>query len=119
MRKRILITPSGYALIVDVARSTKELARGLMGRTMLHPYQGMLFVNPSSTVHRYWMLGVSIPLDILWLDEALTVVEVLENATPFSRIPLGTCLRSKFGLEIKAGMVQRYSLRVGDKLRAC
>jgi uncharacterized membrane protein (UPF0127 family) len=119
LKKRILITPSGYALIVDVARTEKERAEGLMGRVRLLPYQGMLFVHPRADVHRYWMHGVLIPLDILWLDDELSVLDVVAGAVPGSTVPLGTVLRSRFGLEIPAGMAARYSLRVGDQLKAC
>ena len=84
-----------------------------MGRAALKPYQGMLFVQPRTGLYRYWMHGVSIPLDILWLDSELRVLEIVCGAVPGSVEPLGSCPASKYGLEIPAGMAARYSLAVG------
>lgn len=90
-----------------------------MGRAALKPYEGMLFVQPRTGLYRYWMHGVSIPLDILWLDSELRVLEIVCGAVPGSVEPLGSCPASKYGLEIPAGMAARYSLAVGDRLKAC
>jgi uncharacterized membrane protein (UPF0127 family) len=118
LKKRLLVTPSGWLLIVDVARTPKELAYGLTGCRGLAPYRGMLFAQPKPGVYRYWMYGVPISLDILWLDEGLRILEIVPRAEPGSTVPLGTTLRSKFGLELAAGMVDRYGLRVGQSFQA-
>lgn len=109
--------PTHYAIVVEIARRPEELSLGLAGRAKLLPYQGMLFVQPKTGVYRYWMHGVSIPLDIIWLDDHLTIVEMYADAVPGSREPLGTCLASMYALELPAGMVARYGLRVGHVLR--
>lgn len=116
MKERLIYLPSGYALIVEVAKTPLEISRGLMGRTGLPNYRGMLFVHPRSGVYRYWMQGVLIPLDIVWLSFNLTVVEIVCGAIPGSLEPLGSCLDSKYALEIAAGMAERYRLSVGDTL---
>lgn len=116
MKEKLLYLPTGYALIVEVARTPLEISRGLMGRTRLANYRGMLFVHPRSGVYRYWMHGVLIPLDIVWLDSSLSIVEIVCEAVPGSMEPLGTCLSSRCALEIAGGMAERYRLSVGDTL---
>ena len=119
MKRSVLLLPTGFAVFVDVARKPAELRQGLTGRTKLLNYQGMLFVQPKTGVYRYWMHSVLIPLDIIWLDDHLTIVEMYTNAAPLSTFPLGSCLSSKYALELAAGMVDRYGLRVGHVLRVC
>jgi uncharacterized protein len=118
MGRKLLVLPTGFAVIVDVARRPDELRQGLQGRTRLQNTHGMLFVQPKTGVYRYWMQGVAIPLDIIWLDDMLTVVEIVPFAIPGSTVPLGTCLASKYALELAGGMAARYGLRVGHVLRA-
>jgi uncharacterized protein len=116
-KRRLLLFPTGYAVFAEIARWPAELRQGLQGRARLLPAHGMLFVHRRSGVHRYWMHGVLIPLDILWLDEHLAIVEIYADAVPMSIEPLGTCLESKYALELPAGMARRYGLRVGHVLR--
>lgn len=118
LKRSVLLLPTGFAVFVEIARRPEELAAGLSGRAKLLPYQGMLFVHPKTGVYRYWMHRVLIPLDIIWLDDHLTIVEMYVDAVPGSTEPLGTCLASKYALELSAGMVARYGLRVGHVLRA-
>jgi uncharacterized membrane protein (UPF0127 family) len=53
-----------------VADSTDERATGLMRRSDLGPYQGMLFVFDSPTSSSFTMSDVPVPLDIGWYDAA-------------------------------------------------
>jgi uncharacterized membrane protein (UPF0127 family) len=117
LKRKLLLLPTGFAVFAEIARRPDELRQGLQGRTKLPPTAGMLFVQPRTGVYRYWMRGVVIPLDIVWLDECLTIVEIYPNAPPGSVEPLGTCLASKYALEIGGGMAGRYGLRVGHVLR--
>jgi len=119
LKRSVLLLPTGFAVFVDVARKPAELRQGLMGRTKLLNYQGMLFVQPTTGVYRYWMQGVLIPLDIIWLDDHLSILGMYTHASPGSTFPLGSCLASKYALELAAGMVGRYGLRVGHVLRVC
>ena len=119
MKRSVLLLPTGFAVFVEVARKPAELRQGLSGRTGLHNDQGMLFVQPKTGVYRYWMHSVLIPLDIIWLDDHLAILEMYTHATPGSTFPLGSCLASKYALELAAGMVDRYGLRVGHVLRVC
>lgn len=102
--------------MVDVASSPAELRAGLAGRPALKPYEGMLFVHPMTGFYPYTMRGMLFPLDIVWLDPSLGVVEMARGAWPDLARCGGEAL-SKFALEIPAGMADRYGLGIGSKLR--
>jgi uncharacterized membrane protein (UPF0127 family) len=56
----------GRCLRVVVADTDDERARGLMARTDLGDYDGMLFVVPRSSENAFTMSGTRVPLDIGW-----------------------------------------------------
>jgi uncharacterized membrane protein (UPF0127 family) len=68
---------------VVVADSTDERAAGLMRRSDLGPYEGMLFVFDSPTSSSFTMSEVPVPLDIGWYDAAgLPVDRLLMQPCP-------------------------------------
>ena len=60
----------------------EEIEVGLMFRDALGPDEGMLFRFDEPRVHAFWMKNTRVPLDILFLDGAGTVVNVAERAEP-------------------------------------
>jgi uncharacterized membrane protein (UPF0127 family) len=56
----------GRCLRVVIADSEAERQRGLMDRTDLGGYQGMLFVSPREVSNVFTMSGTKVPLDIAW-----------------------------------------------------
>ena len=55
-----------------------------MGRPSLGNDEGMLFIFPSETSPSFWMQGMLISLDIIWIDSRLNVVGVASNVPPNS-----------------------------------
>jgi len=62
----------------EVASSPEKRSVGLMFREDLYEYEGMLFVYESPHYVSFWMKNVLIPLDIIFLNENGTVVNVEE-----------------------------------------
>jgi uncharacterized membrane protein (UPF0127 family) len=107
---------AGVRLSVEVADTPAERGRGLSGREMLPENGGMLFVFDTPGRHGFWMYGMKFPLDIIWIDERLRVVYFVENAQPCVNIcetyePPADAL---YVLEVNAGFVKKYGLKVGD-----
>jgi uncharacterized protein len=63
-------------ITVEVARSPDERATGLMGRSDLGDNQGMLFVFEDPRQASFWMMGMLIPIDMVFLRDGV-VIEVL------------------------------------------
>jgi uncharacterized membrane protein (UPF0127 family) len=107
---------AGVRLSVEVADTPAERGRGLSGREMLPENSGMLFVFDTPGRYGFWMYGMKFPLDIIWIDERLRVVYFVENAQPCVNIcetyePPADAL---YVLEVNAGFVKKYGLKVGD-----
>lgn len=95
----ILYNPEGYEAEVtfhsaagdmifncEVADTSSERATGLMNRESLEENAGMLFLFDSSENLTFWMKNTLIPLDIIFIDEEMKVINV-EEAYPEPGIP--------------------------------
>ena len=79
-REVVFTTSSGARaqLDVGVADSSDERERGLMGVEDLGPNEGMAFVFDEPADGTFWMKETLIPLSIAFVDDAGTIVTVLE-----------------------------------------
>ncbi len=81
-----LTTSTGeHRLQVEVAKNNQQRARGLMERTELGDYQGMVFIYPSAAVRGFWMFQTRIALDIAYMNAAGQVLETLQMTPCRSR----------------------------------
>ena len=65
------------------------------------------------------MKNTLIPLDIIWINEDLEVVDIHHNAQPCGSEDCNSIIPSKealYVLEINAGLAERYNLKLGDKI---
>ncbi len=110
--------------VVDayVARTPAQMRQGLSGVSFLPENEGMLFVFPVTTQTAFWMKDMLIPLDFIWItDETVvslnTYVATPEPATADSALKLIAPTRAvNYVLEVNAGFVNRYGIRVGNKV---
>jgi len=108
---------------VDVADTPTLQRKGLGGRAALAPDEGMLFLYPDKGRRTFWMRGMLIPIDIVWLDNRRVVhIEhrVQPPPTPDTPPPqLSTYeapVPANMVLEIPAGQARELGLSVGDRL---
>jgi uncharacterized protein len=104
---------------VAVADSEAEKVRGLIGCQKLPKNKGMLFTYNSLQNTIFWMRGMSIPVDIVWIANGI-VVGVEKNVQPISEeISESTVVRYEspepidFVFEIKAGMAEQLDIVKG------
>lgn len=70
------------SISVEVADDDFERAKGLSGRTSLKDGHGLLFIFPKKGLHGFWMKDMRFPIDIIWLDDELKIVEIARNIDP-------------------------------------
>lgn len=103
-------------LNIEIAESEYETQTGLMYRTRMENTQAMLFVFPDVSMHSFYMKNTAIPLDIIFIDERMTIVSFQENAEPFNEKGLSSRVPVKYVLEVNAGLVKKWSLAIGDQI---
>jgi hypothetical protein len=114
------VTANGHTFIVEVADTSAAQALGLGGRKHLGPSDGMLFVYKDKSRHTFWMKGMLIPIDMVWLDNRRIVhierrVPPPAPGTPEYSLPTYTPPEpANFVLEVAAGRADALGLKVGD-----
>ena len=106
-------------LDVELARTERQRALGLMHRTSLRARAGMLFLFARDSRVGFWMKNTRIPLSIAFIDRRGVILRILDMA-PCRRdsCPLydpGVTYRS--ALEVNRGSFVRWRVRPGDVVR--
>ena len=114
--------PNGVKINAETMRSEAELLRGLMFRESLPAGRGMLFIHPKENTFRYWMYQTKIPLDLIWMDHDRRIVEMSLDTPPCTSSSATACpnyggnFKSKYVLEVNAGVARKNGLKTGDTL---
>ena len=117
-----VVLPSGAVYSVELARTPEEQAQGLMFRESLSPRAGMLFLFSDAAPHRFWMKNTMIPLDMIWMDHDRRIVEMSLDTPPCRSSSAKECpnyggnFKSKYVLELNAGVARKNGLKAGDTL---
>ena len=109
----------GHPLYLEFARTPAEQRLGLGGRIELGEDRGMLFIFPTTSTPAFWMQGMKIPIDLVWIENQ-RIVGIERDLTPpqgeeepitvYPPAPIDRVL------ELSAGGALRYELHVGDQL---
>jgi len=102
---------------IEIADDEYSTQTGLMYRTQLQNNHGMLFIFPNVQMRSFYMKNTKIPLDIIYIDEALSIVSFQKNAKPLDETSLPSEAPAKYVLEINGGLSDEWQLAVGDKIR--
>jgi hypothetical protein len=76
------LTTATTPIKVECVISPEALKQGLSGRKTLERGTGMLFLFSDLRVHTMWMPNMNFPLDVVWLDEQLSVVHISYGLQP-------------------------------------
>lgn len=111
-----------YTFTVEVVDGQEERQRGLSGRKALEKDTGMLFVfDKQNTRPSFWMKGMEIPIDIVWIDNDKVVQLNTDVApdpkdTPDEKLRLYTPNQPiDYVVELSAGTIKAQKIRVGDR----
>lgn len=112
----VVHTPSSD-IAVTVADTPSEWEKGLSGTASLPTGMGKLFIFDRPDLYGFWMKDMHYPLDIVWIDEAQTVVGVAAAVTPesypevfYPPAPV------RYVLELNTGEAAIHSLASGVKI---
>src|SRR5262249_34589221 len=96
---------------VALANTFFKRLRGLMFRRRRLAEAEALWLRPCNGVHTFWMLFA---IDVIFLDQQLRIVKLVENMRPFRLTSPHLAARSV--VEMSAYTISRASLKVGDQL---
>jgi len=103
---------------VELAQTEEEMSKGLMFRDALDEKSGMLFalwkIGEESAM---WMKNTKIPLDMLFVDKDGMVYWIYENAEPNSEKLIVAPYAPYAVLEVNAGDVKKYGIKIGDNVK--
>lgn len=104
-------------LQVLVADTPELRQQGLSGRDSLGDVQGMLFIFDENDYHGIWMKDMKFPIDVIWIDESLTVVSVTENLQPSSYPKIFEPPKPvRYIIETNVYFSDSFGIREGDKV---
>lgn len=103
-----------HAFIVEVARTGREQATGLMNRPSLAPDRGMIFPYDPPESASFWMKNTLIPLDIIFIRPDGTIARIAANTTPLSLEPIPSMEPVSAVLEIAGGRAAELGIEAGD-----
>ncbi|OGY18037.1 MAG: hypothetical protein A2784_04985 [Candidatus Chisholmbacteria bacterium RIFCSPHIGHO2_01_FULL_48_12] len=103
---------------VEVADTDEARSRGLAGRDSLAEDEGMVFIFEQPGQYGFWMKGMKLPLDFVWIADNKVVeitedipVDVNESPKVYQPQPAIDAM-----LEVNAGWAGRNGVKVGDRV---
>ena len=114
-----IITDKGieYSFQLELARTPKTRAKGLMHRQHLAENGGMLFIWPETATRLFWMKNTPVSLDILFFDQTERLVYLHPSAVPYSLQTVSSLQPVKYVVEIKGGYARRHAIGAGAYLK--
>lgn len=102
--------------IFDARIAATQISRekGLSGVTSLNPQQALILVFPSDRMWSIWMKDMKIPIDIVWLDKAKSVVYSAKNVSPDDVTIFKPNSLTRYVIELPAGTIERQQIQTGD-----
>ena len=105
---------------LEIADTYEKRKLGLMFRKHLNRNDGIIFDYKGMHYVKIWMKNTQIPLDVIFLQNN-EIVYLKENVLPclnhkFNCPTIGSEKPINFIIEVNAGIIKDYDLKVGDKL---
>lgn len=118
LQKGEVVIDGRVTITVEVARSRQEQAQGLAGRSSLPKGEGMLFPFDAEGHRTFWMKGMLIPIDIVWIREG-KVVTINANIPPPGPHETPAVVRhlADLVLEVPAGYAREMGISEGQTVR--
>lgn len=114
-----IITIGPTKVIIELADTPQKQAQGLSGRPELKDGYGMLFPYNPPQIVTFWMKGMLIPIDIIFI-KSNRVLKIYHNVPPMPKIGLvnpevyPSKIPIDYVLEVPAGWSKKNDIVVGS-----
>jgi len=102
---------------VELAITPEEHSRGLMFKKYLDSNAGMLFIFEDDDIRFFWMKDTLIPLDIIFINSRLEVMDIHRFAKPMDEMTIISRSPVQYVLEINRGKADYCGIKKGVKAR--
>jgi uncharacterized membrane protein (UPF0127 family) len=103
-------------VVLEIAERDADRQRGLMYRKEMPDTEGMLFVFERSKKLSFWMRNTCIPLDMIYVAEDFTIVNIEENTPTLTDQTFPSMCPAKYVIEVNAGWTRKHGVQVGQKV---
>jgi uncharacterized membrane protein (UPF0127 family) len=101
---------------VEVAASPEAQARGLMFRTELGDFEGMIFPSPVPQPRSFWMKNTPLSLDIIFIGPDGRILNIAADTVPYSLESVSSNGPASGVLELRAGRAKALGIVPGDRV---
>ncbi len=111
--------PGGMSdtVYVEVADDMQSQEKGLMYRTSMDHDKGMLFVFDQEARESFWMENTPLPLDMVFVDGNMNIIDINYNATPNSTNVFTSRSPCKYVVEVNGGYCNEQNVSIGDRIK--
>lgn len=88
---------------------------GLLFRKSIREDEAHIFVFKKETYLKFHMFFVFTPIDIIFLDKKMNVVDYKKSFKPFTTYK--SKKKSCYAIEVKENMIKKYEIKKGDTLK--
>ncbi len=104
-----------HLIKAEVAQTPQEHAIGLMGREAMATNAGMLFIFPKSSKQCFWMKNTLIPLQIAFIADDGSVVN-LDEMLPQTENSHCSTQPVRYVLEMNTGWFTKHGIKAGFRI---
>ncbi|WP_172438986.1 DUF192 domain-containing protein [Porphyrobacter sp. TH134] len=104
------------AFKVELADTPEAQARGLMFRTALGDYEGMIFPSAAPEPRSFWMKNTPLSLDIIFIGADGRILNIAANTVPYSLDSVPSQGLASAVLELRAGRAKALGIVPGDRV---
>lgn len=104
------------AFKVELAASPEAQARGLMFRTELGDFEGMIFPSRVPEPRSFWMKNTPLSLDIIFIGPDGRILNIAANTVPYSLDSVISNGPASAVLELRAGRAKALGIVPGDRV---
>jgi len=98
---------------IEIADTEEARRRGLMFRQELGYNRGMLFIFERTSTGGFWMKDTPLPLDIMFIDEDSTIINIARRTTPFSEENIYPDRPRLYVVEVRGGFAAMHGIEAG------
>lgn len=103
-----------YVFDTELAAASDDQAQGLMFRTELGEFEGMLFPSRGAQMRSFWMKNTPLPLDIIFIGPDNRIINIGAMAEPYSLDSVPSAAPAIAVFEIIGGRAEELGIKPGD-----